>query len=438
MKILIFMLCFAFSRAKTVKVREGPGYDCPYCQPEQVHISFGSKSNDIMVTWSTFNDTGESRVQYGVDEMNQEAEGGSTLFTDGGPEQRQQYIHRVLLKDLKHNTRYVYHAGSTYGWSEEFWFKTPPAGENWVVRAAIFGDMGNKNAHSLSYLQDEAQRGHFDLIIHVGDFAYDMHDDGARVGDQFMRQLQPLAAVVPYMACPGNHEEAYNFSNYRARFSMPGSHESLFYSYDMGPVHFVSISTEPYYFLRYGLKVLENQFRWLHEDLSQANKQENRLLRPWIVLYGHRPMYCSNEHVLCWNNYLPTRVGLPLIGMGMEPLLKQYGVDLVIWAHEHSYERLWPVYDEKVYNGSLQEPYTNPGAPVHIVTGSAGCQEKIDHFMPNPPAWSAYRSTDYGYTRFKAYNKTHIYIEQVDVDLKGEVIDSFWLIKHRHHPFTNL
>lgn len=42
-----------------------------------------------------------------------------------------------------------------------------------------------------------------------------------------------------------------------------------------------------------------------------------------------------------------------------------------IWAHEHSYERLWPVYDKKVYNGSYDAPYTNPKAPVHITTGSA-------------------------------------------------------------------
>lgn len=41
----------------------------------------------------------------------------------------------------------VYHVGSVFGWSEQFSFKTPPKGEDWVVRAAIYGDMGNKNAH---------------------------------------------------------------------------------------------------------------------------------------------------------------------------------------------------------------------------------------------------------------------------------------------------
>jgi hypothetical protein len=46
---------------------------------------------------------------------------------------------------------------------------------------------------------------------------------------------------------------------------------------------------------------------------------------------------------------------------GLEPLLNQHGVDIAFWAHEHSYERSWPLYNYTVYNGSLAEPYTNPG-----------------------------------------------------------------------------
>ena len=34
-----------------------------------------------------------------------------------------------------------------------------------------------------------------------------------------------------------------NFSNYKARFSMPGGAENMFYSLDLGPVHFVIVST---------------------------------------------------------------------------------------------------------------------------------------------------------------------------------------------------
>ncbi|KAH9644720.1 hypothetical protein HF086_003825 [Spodoptera exigua] len=145
---------------------------------------------------------------------------------------------------------------------------------------------------------------------------------------------------------------------------------------------------------------------------------------------GHRPMYCKHGEEC--RLHLPNRDSK----LGLEPLLMEFGVDLVIWAHEHSYERTWPLYDNKVYNGSYDKPYVNPGAPVHIITGSAGCQEATDPFRPDPAPWSAFRSSDYGYTRFVAHNKTHIYMEQVDVDLKGKVIDSFWLVKNQHKKFN--
>lgn len=67
----------------------------------------------------------------------------------------------------------VYHCGSNFGWSELFWFQTPPE-NNWQPHLAIFGDMGNENAQSLARLQEETQRGLYDAILHVGDFAYDM------------------------------------------------------------------------------------------------------------------------------------------------------------------------------------------------------------------------------------------------------------------------
>jgi hypothetical protein len=34
--------------------------------------------------------------------------------------------------------------------------------------------MGNANAQSLARLQKETQEGMYDMVIHVGDFAYDM------------------------------------------------------------------------------------------------------------------------------------------------------------------------------------------------------------------------------------------------------------------------
>merc|ERR1712226_1232942 len=112
-----------------------------------------------------------------------------------------------------------------------------------------------------------------------------------------MRQIQSIAAYTPYMTCPGNHESAYNFSNYKARFTMPEkdwvhklNHDlDMFYSFNLGPIHFVSINTEYYYFMDRPYDFEEcviKQFIWLYKDLEEANRPENRIKRPWIIVFG--------------------------------------------------------------------------------------------------------------------------------------------------------
>lgn len=90
----------------------------------------------------------------------------------------------------------------------------------------------------------------------------------------------------------------------------------------------------------------------------------------------------------------------------------------------------------QVCNGSTDAPYTNPGAPVHLVTGSAGCKEGREPFINKTAYWSAFHSQDYGYTRMHAYNTTHLHFEQVSDDKDGEIIDNFWIIKDRHGSYA--
>ncbi|XP_015041097.1 acid phosphatase type 7 isoform X4 [Drosophila pseudoobscura] len=409
-------------------------------QPEQVHLAFGESVLEMVVTWNTRDNTNESICEFGIEGLQRLAKApqGPTAFVDGGPKKATQYIHRVTLTNLEPNSTYRYHCGSQLGWSATYWFRTQFSHSDWSPSLAIYGDMGVVNAASLPALQRETQRGMYDAVIHVGDFAYDMCNENGEVGDEFMRQVETVAAYVPYMVCVGNHEEKYNFSNYRARFNMPGETDSLWYSFDLGPVHFVSFSTEVYYFLNYGVKLLTKQFDWLERDLAQANLPENRAKRPWIITYGHRPMYCSDEKEYDCDGKLETyiRQGLPLIKwFGLEDLFYKHGVDVEIFAHEHFYTRLWPIYDFKVHNGSVQQPYRNPKAPIHIITGSAGCKEEREPFSNDLPAWNAFHSNDYGYTRLKAHNGTHLHFEQVSDDKDGDIVDSFWVIKDKHGSY---
>jgi hypothetical protein len=410
-----------------------------YTNPEQIHISYGVDPTQMIVTWVTMQSTYVTIVEYDKSEktLTSVAKGHEDVFVDGGSEKRIIYVHRVAITGLTPGQKYYYHCGCPSAWSSRFSFTAMPSGSNWSPQFAVFGDMGNVNAQSVGRLQEETQAGNFDAIIHVGDFAYDFDTDNARFGDAYMNQVQSFAAYVPYMTCPGNHEAAYNFSNYKNRFTMPRDEKhNMFYSIDIGPVHLISFNSEAYYSVQYGWEQIIEQYKWLERDLIEANKPENRAKRPWIISMCHRPMYCDNsnddEHCPNLHDNL-IRVGIPIVhAYGIEDLLYKYGVDVHFSAHEHSYERLWPVYNLTVCNGSRAEPYHNPRGPVHIVTGSAGCSEGVDPFYRIPYPWSAAHSDDYGYTRMVVHNATHLDMVQVSDDQGGAIVDKLSLIKEKH------
>ncbi|GAU99383.1 hypothetical protein RvY_10399 [Ramazzottius varieornatus] len=420
----VVLLCVPYSSAILLKTNPEEN------APEQIHLSWSGNPTEMYVTWATPRASAVSSVRFGMDNktLTSNISGESTTFVDGAVAHKVRYIHRATMQYLQPGNRYYYQVGSDAGWSDVYSFRSIRNGSDWSPRLLVYGDMGAVNARSLQQMTKEVLEDRYDLVLHVGDFAYDLPTRNGDVGDEFLRNLEPLAANIPYMTVVGNHEEKFNFSHYKNRFTCPGDSEGMFYSIDVGPLHITVISTEFYFFLRYGVQQIYNQFYWLGNDLQKAAAKDSNA---WIFVAGHRPLYCSNPDIVdCNPKGNIFRKGIPLLMIpGIEDLLYESGVDVGIWAHEHSYERTWPVYDLKVLNGSASEPYTDPEGIVHIITGSAGCQENHTRFNPHPYDFSAFHTTDYGFTRMTVHNRTHLQFEQVSDDKNYVVVDSVWVKK---------
>ena len=74
--------------------------------PEQVHLSYGSTPDQMIVTWVTLDYVNESTVEYGIDDFKNVATGISEIYVDGGSEKRKINIHRVILSGLLPNQTY--------------------------------------------------------------------------------------------------------------------------------------------------------------------------------------------------------------------------------------------------------------------------------------------------------------------------------------------
>ena len=62
----------------------------------------------------------------------------------------------------------AYRVGSRCGWSDLFSFVALAPRPDGSFKYAFYGDMGSKNAESVGKLQNEAQNGDFDMVLHIG------------------------------------------------------------------------------------------------------------------------------------------------------------------------------------------------------------------------------------------------------------------------------
>lgn len=333
----------------------------PYT-PEQIHIGLTNDLSETTVMWTTLNITANNFVQYGLSAngLSNQADGTFETYTAAG---WLGTLHRATMSGLKPATQYFYRVGSAVEghWSPVLTFTTFPAAVA-SFNVAVLGDMAydNQSDATVANLAAAVQAGAVDLVIHVGDISY--ADGFEPHWDNFFNKIQPIASRVPYMVCPGNHEFWYNFSAFKHRFDMPGvssrggSGDNMFYSWSLGPVYFISMNSETAVDTA---DISHKQQLWLAAELAALD----RTVFPWVIVYHHRPLYCSNSGQSCTR---PDSFGV-LLRAQVEALYLKYKVDLVITGHVHDYERTYPM------------------------------SQGNDHFPANLPEWSAAHSSSIGF-----------------------------------------
>eukprot|EP00117_Sycon_ciliatum_P021247 scpid41324/ scgid18681/ Iron/zinc purple acid phosphatase-like protein len=441
------------------------------CEPEQVHLALARTDPyvELTVQWATGSRCVKSATLFGTDPaagLNITVEAHTWRHAEGN-ELGRQWLHRSrIVPEVEKQC--FYQVCSSHACSKTFWTNTQKllSGQDGSpLKFLFFGDLGLASGRAtIARLHQAAQTGEYVAMFHVGDIAYDLHDEGGRRGDRFLREMEGAAAYLPYMTAPGNHELFHQFHPYMNRFSMPvpapdavefvgvpegevpagdaascwprpmtrvaTQYEPLFYSMDIGLVHVIAYDTESL-FMRPYLRSTTRQ--WLQRDLAAANRRRKQV--PWIVAFGHRPMYCSNLADNGCNHMKPN------VRVEFEKIFFDGGVDLILEGHEHSYERFYPTYNRTLY----QTDYRNPRAPVHIITGQTGCSETFLHLCTNPILrsgydWSAYRSWLpglNGYGRLTVMNHTHLVWEQVLDHFFQVTLDQIVIEQNHHGAFTD-
>lgn len=189
------------------------------------------------------------------------------------------------------------------------------------LRFAVIGDNGSGGRNAMRVAERMAttyQERPFGLVVHTGDIVY-YGDLVSRWDQVFVRPMRPLLdAGVTVRPVLGNHEFDHVATLRQLElFGLPGR----YYSFVAGPVEFFMLDSTP---PEFGGDGGAEQLTWLERRLQESTAD-------WQVVVLHHPPYSSGRH----GSALAAREAL-------EPLLVEYGVDVVLAGHDHHYERTTP------------------------------------------------------------------------------------------------
>lgn len=361
------------------------------------YLQNGSHTN-LTVRWRT-DAFVTGRVRYGTNLANLD------LIADGVGNTGE---HEIKLTGLLPDTKYFYSVGTATTQlagndANHFFVTAPLPGTPKPTRIWIIGDAGTANANQVNVrnaYQNFTGSRPTDLWLMLGDNAYETGQDAEYQAAVFNIYTNQLRHSVLWPAL-GNHDTAHSGAlsdgyPYFNMFTLPKNAEAggyasgseHYFSFNYGNIHFICLDSMTDTLRQPGSAMLI----WLTNDLADVTAD-------WTIAFWHHPPYTKGSH----NS--DTESELIDMRENFLPVLEQYGVDLVLSGHSHSYERsclinghytnsTWITVANKLDAGSGREndtgAYEKPsGGPighqgaVYAVVGSSG---KISGGSLNHPA----------------------------------------------------
>jgi hypothetical protein len=288
-------------------------------------------SDSVVVRWRT-DVAADSRVRFGTDLADLNSVSDDIAATTE---------HEVRVTGLNPKTRYYYSIGTAAetlsGGDDETYFETSPlSGTAIPTRIWIIGDSGTANANARrvydAYL-NQTGGDYTDLWLMLGDNAYSNGTDDEYQRAVFDMYSQLLRQTVLWPTL-GNHDghtadSASESGPYYDIFTLPRQGEAgglasgteAYYSFDYGKIHFIVLDS-----YETNRSVSGAMLSWMQADLQSATAD-------WIIAFWHHPPYSKGSH----NS--DTESNLIDMRENALPILEDYGVDLVLSGHSHSYER---------------------------------------------------------------------------------------------------
>jgi hypothetical protein len=411
--------------------------------PGQIRAAWTENPNELSIRWTTYLPIPYPQVAYRPIDCQaatthwKHIPAVTEVFQEGKEFFEFQYISTAILTELNSACRYEYQVGTYFYWSElnQISGLTPGSAFDDPISVAIFGDLGvgSNSSDTRALLAHMARHQEIVGAIHVGDMGYDLDDKGGYRGDQFLRDMQPIASRIAYMTMPGNHESNQNFTQYIRRFRMPQVPEadqtSFFYSFDLGKAHFTILNSETYFYLNSTSQDIQQS--WLSQDLATANA--NRAAVPWLFVFAHKPLYCNIDWTLPINSpHTNTNCGeqATLMKEKWEDLFYDNQVDIYFSGHVHNYQRMTAIY-QNLTVASEEDSFNlavNPRAPIYILTGDAGSDHGHEPLSTTPQDWNVIGNEYYGFGKLTVFNATHSLWLQYDSEDKS-IADSLWIVK---------